>query len=1096
MKLGEKIEISHRAEERSSLKICLVSRDLYGWTESATAVRGVAQLFASLGDSVTVLWVPWKKQSSSEVQKLKESLYSTYLIRLEVLDESSALYLGGESRQASLAVYHYLKSNDFDLVYFSLEGGLAYYSLLSRETGVARFHAKLLVLASTPIAWSFEADKSFFSSPNQVATSHMERYCAQAADIVICGSNHMLSWLQKRAGGSAKWELLPPVMPSEPPLTNYQIETVERPVEEIVFFSGMEFRHGFSLLCQAIDLVATSPTRLTVTVLGPFGTVGGEHSGGMLLKYARRWPFTIKILNRLKDRERVQYLKERNCLAVIPSIAANSPLALLTCLDEGVPFVATDVGGTPEMIAKEDWGRCLCAPEAVELAAKIISALTQPFASIRARWSADQRRNAWAMHLLRLASPGEKTHKASGTHQHQDFPLVSVILVHHDRPSFLLQAVASVEQQDYPNLELIIVDDGSKLPASHTVLDQLESSFAGKKNRCRIVRRSGGYLGAARNAGVRDAAGGLILFLDDDNALFGDAVSTMVRAIETSGSDICLALYRTYYGPQLPADQELGSINYLPLGGSLDLAMFNNTIGDAGAMFRRNVFDKIGYQMEQHGVAGEDWEFFVRALFSGLKIRIIPEPLYWYRSNTEGMYRTSNWYDTRQAILNVFKKHNFAGVEDAFHMLIAQNVGAENKSLRLSGLQYSISNELHLDLAKLDPNSEKAVVLLAKIAASEGRSDTALTLLGQSENSDFARQAIDMLTVDNAAHQALVQLGAGFFKETTLNIQSLQGFAIREEQDGADPLNFYTEPPAKLFLEARDAAPTIAVLAAGCPSGTSSVSARIHMGEPIGEPIEFLMLIAPTDCDADVAVAQASRDAAEGSSGWTPVSQPGRRRQIKANLSLPSTQVMNLIVAVRQGTGRRRARALGAFDNISIRRALGWDAIRRPRLSAPRHRQRARIIGQNELGQAKLVTNHPSQLPQILVEPNGEGLFLRPNARGTVAAVLSSIFPPFAKKIIASVEIAHEEASAFDFAMVLTKPGESPNWKRDVSSQVVAFSGWHRVEEKFKHHEISVQVGERMRIPLSLELAIRLPHGSHPMPANTFWRKLVLVWEE
>jgi len=43
-------------------------------------------------------------------------------------------------------------------------------------------------------------------------------------------------------------------------------------------------------------------------------------------------------------------------------------------------------------------------------------------------------------------------------------PLVSVVITHYNRPEYLRQAIASIENQDYANLEVILVDDASNTP--------------------------------------------------------------------------------------------------------------------------------------------------------------------------------------------------------------------------------------------------------------------------------------------------------------------------------------------------------------------------------------------------------------------------------------------------------------------------------------------------------------------------------------------------------------------------------------------------------------------------------------------------------
>jgi hypothetical protein len=139
--------------------------------------------------------------------------------------------------------------------------------------------------------------------------------------------------------------------------------------------------------------------------------------------------------------------------------------------------------------------------------------------------------------------------------------------------------------------------------------------------------------------------------------------------------------------------------------------------------------------------------------------------------------------------------------------------------------------------------------------------------------------------------------------------------------------------------------------------------------------------------------------------------------------------------------------------------------------------------------------NYPSELPLMLFPREG-GMFLRPSKMGAVVAVLDEVFPPFARRATGYVEVAHEEASPFEFAMALARSDQPGDWTSETPAHCLAFSGWRRVEEKFKLHEIVLEMTQLAVVPFSLNLAIRLPHGSSDSPANAFWRKLVFAWDQ
>ena len=86
-------------------------------------------------------------------------------------------------------------------------------------------------------------------------------------------------------------------------------------------------------------------------------------------------------------------------------------------------------------------------------------------------------------------------------------PTVSVVIVSHGRPASLGICLTGVGQIDYPNFEIVIVADQSRIDAvnAHALGDQVKLVLFDEMN-----------ISAARNAGVAAAAGEIITFIDDD----------------------------------------------------------------------------------------------------------------------------------------------------------------------------------------------------------------------------------------------------------------------------------------------------------------------------------------------------------------------------------------------------------------------------------------------------------------------------------------------------------------------------------------------------------------------------------------------------
>ena len=72
---------------------------------------------------------------------------------------------------------------------------------------------------------------------------------------------------------------------------------------------------------------------------------------------------------KLDQHEALARLSERGTLAVMPSLEDNSPNTVYECLERSIPFMASNVGGIPELVAPEDRPRVLFEPTAEGVAA-------------------------------------------------------------------------------------------------------------------------------------------------------------------------------------------------------------------------------------------------------------------------------------------------------------------------------------------------------------------------------------------------------------------------------------------------------------------------------------------------------------------------------------------------------------------------------------------------------------------------------------------------------------------------------------------------------------------------------------------------------
>jgi glycosyltransferase involved in cell wall biosynthesis len=181
-----------------------------------------------------------------------------------------------------------------------------------------------------------------------------------------------------------------------------------------------------------------------------------------------------------------------------------------------------------------------------------------------------------------------------------------------------MEAVESIRAAKRPDVEIIVIDDGSQDPQTIRVIDNL------KGDNITVVRQRNTGLARARNAGVLLAKGEFILPLDADNRIRPEYIEHGIRILNDSPR------VGIVYGDA----QCFGSRNARWTVGEFDstrLLLWNYI--DACAIYRKAVWEKNGGYDPNMPVMGlEDWDFWLGALANGWDFSYVPEVLFDYRA--------------------------------------------------------------------------------------------------------------------------------------------------------------------------------------------------------------------------------------------------------------------------------------------------------------------------------------------------------------------------------------------------------------------------------------------------------------------------------
>jgi glycosyltransferase involved in cell wall biosynthesis len=181
------------------------------------------------------------------------------------------------------------------------------------------------------------------------------------------------------------------------------------------------------------------------------------------------------------------------------------------------------------------------------------------------------------------------------------YPSVSVIIPYYKQERFIALTVKSVKQQTYPHFEIIVVDDGSPVPAS-SVLQESSGVV--------VLRTDNHGCAAARNFGFRQSSGEYLLFLDSDDMLTPGALEAHVKAL---GENPAAALS---FGAQRIIDEDGNEVRPAqicrPRKDYFLKLLEGNPIGcPAAAMIRREAFIGAGLFDESLRIV-EDYPLYLR----------------------------------------------------------------------------------------------------------------------------------------------------------------------------------------------------------------------------------------------------------------------------------------------------------------------------------------------------------------------------------------------------------------------------------------------------------------------------------------------------
>lgn len=282
---------------------------------------------------------------------------------------------------------------------------------------------------------------------------------------------------------------------------------------------------------------------------------------------------------------------------------------------------------------------------------------------------------------------------------------ISVIIPAYNAATTIVDAVQSVLAQSWPDVECIVVNDGST--------DDTAALLAPWRDRITCIDKANGGFASARNVGMQAATGEWIAWLDADDIFEPDklerqmALLTMRPELGLICSDFSMfdesgelarSAIQQYYGVfsrgvTLETAFEHGATlengDHVRYGKVFDVLLRGNFIHPPTALFRKKVFEAVGEQRTEL-VNATDYEYFLR-ITQRYAVGYIDAPLLRYRisatqSSSPANFARNSYYNelALQHVLDHFtlshqQRHTVRQRFRAMHLMLARHLAGQEK---------------------------------------------------------------------------------------------------------------------------------------------------------------------------------------------------------------------------------------------------------------------------------------------------------------------------------------------------------------------------------------------------------------------------------
>ena len=236
--------------------------------------------------------------------------------------------------------------------------------------------------------------------------------------------------------------------------------------------------------------------------------------------------------------------------------------------------------------------------------------------------------------------------------------LISIIVPVYNAEKYINRCVESLINQTYKNIEIILIDDGSKDASLN-----LCKMWAKKDKRVKVIHTENQGVSSARNIGLKEAKGLYIGFVDSDDYIDSKMYELLLSSIEKNNSDISFCGVNYIYKDKIIKSSNYGKVvcekkyffKHHDFNNKMNYNVWNK-------LFKQNLIQNMKFNPNIK--ISEDGLFVMQYINKVEKIACVNENLYYYNCMNENSTLNSNSIEklvtsleARRRIIEIFKQN-------------------------------------------------------------------------------------------------------------------------------------------------------------------------------------------------------------------------------------------------------------------------------------------------------------------------------------------------------------------------------------------------------------------------------------------------------